>query len=141
MGGALSLAMFFDSLHELVRLWAGGSGASYTEFLDILFENIAYWVVDPEGNDGNGYWAFKDLDDVGTQGDELDELQAAAQRVSDADADKLATALAEAERKRLEQERLDRERNANAEADRLARERKEERDAFMKGRYDRLAAL
>ena len=139
--GALSLAMFFDSLHEMVHIWAGGSAVSYTEFLSILFENIAYWVVDPEVNEGNGYWAFKDLDNVGAQGDELDELQAAAQRASDADADKLAAALAEAERKRLEQERLDRERNANAEADRLARERKEARDAFMKGRYDRLAAL
>ena len=143
MTGALSLNMFFDSLHELVHAWAGDMGAalSYTQFLDIIFDNIAHWVVDPDENGGKGYWAFKDLDQVGAQGDELEALQDAARKTIEDDDQANKDALVNAERMRLEQELSDREKRERMQLANEERRRQQERDAKMKGWLDRLAAL
>lgn len=80
MTDTLSMPMFFDSLYQMVDLWAGDLEVGFTEFLDKVFYNIAEWVEldDRRNKAGVAHWKFKALDAVDGQGEALDAVQDAA---------------------------------------------------------------
>jgi hypothetical protein len=70
LSGCLTLPMFFDSVYQMVSLWAADLDVSFTGFLEVLFSNIAGW------DDGDpAHWKFKKTKDVNGKGEELDEVQ------------------------------------------------------------------
>ena len=138
--GSLTLPMFYDSVIQMVSLWAGGLSLSFVEFLTIIFDNISLWVPGTEEYP-EGYWAFRPLDEIGSKSDEVQAIQDEAREQQDADRRAKEAADADAERRRAEQETLARQRR---EAMRLAqeeRERLERRKQFMEQLDLRLAAL
>ena len=81
--GALTMAMFYDSLYQMVNLWAGelGDHLSYAKFLQILFDLIAVWETKiPAPAHPDGYWAFAPLDDVGDVDNEFGKMQEEAKQ-------------------------------------------------------------
>ena len=137
--GALTLPMFFDSINQMVSLWAGDLSLSFTTFLDILFENVAVW--EPEAEGVPGHWRFKRLDEVVSKSDEVEAIQNEARVRQEAEEQSKAAFDADAEKHRLEQEEQDK---ARREAMRLAnemRERTKRRKAFMEGATKRLQQL
>jgi Ca2+-binding EF-hand superfamily protein len=125
---SLTLPMFFDSVYQLVDLWAADLDVSFTEFLDLLFDNIAEWVAE------DMHWKFKDLKDVEGKGEKLDEVQNQAKLRQEDSERKKREAEEAAEKYRLQQEQ---------EAHDRRRALKEKRDytTFMQDCRNRLNAL
>ena len=68
--GAMTCPMYFDSVYQMVYLWAGGLNLSYVGLLELLFDNIAH----DENLNSHTSWAFKHLDDVKCCGEKLEEI-------------------------------------------------------------------
>lgn len=86
--GSLQESHFFNSIYELVDLWAADLEVSFVKFLTNLFDNIAEWT-----DDLGGHWKFKGLETVRCEGDKFEALK-----------DDARAAAEEAERARKAQE-------------------------------------
>lgn len=92
--------MFFDSLYQLVNLWADGVEVSFYQFLVDLYNNIAEW------NEAYNCPKFKPLSGVGCRGAEFEQNKADAQASKDAQARAQREKEEEEERRRQEAERM-----------------------------------
>jgi hypothetical protein len=77
--GRLTRTMFFDSMCQLVDLWAGGLDVSFVQFLTTLYDNIAEWSTT------HSCPKFRPLVDVGCLGEEMERKRLEAQARNDAD--------------------------------------------------------
>lgn len=56
--GALTMTMFYDSMYQLVDLWAGEANVNFCSFLNTIFDNVAVW---DDSNNPEPMWKFKPL--------------------------------------------------------------------------------
>ena len=84
--GCLTSTMFFDSMYQLVDLWAGDMNVKFCTFLSTLFNNVAAWdyTDNPEP-----MWKFKPLEAVGCIGEEFEQIKEDA-RMADMEAKRAA---------------------------------------------------
>ena len=66
------MVQFFDSMYQLVDLWASDLKVSFFKFLDALFNNISHWC------DRHKYWKFQPLEVVECAGAKFDEIKEVA---------------------------------------------------------------
>ena len=121
--GVLTAPMFFDSIYQMVELWAGDLKLSFVGFLELLFDNIAVWEDEPPP----GHWRFQSLDEVSGAGEQLEIMQAEAKQAMEVEALKRQQEAAEAERQRIEADekaRLRREKMRELHELRLAEQQK-----------------
>ena len=135
LSGCLTLPMFFDSIYQMVDLWAADLDVSFTEFLELMFNNIAEWVEE------DLHWKFKPMKDVKGQGEKLDDIQNRAM-LEQEEVERLRREAEEAaETYRLEQERLAHERRQKIRDQQALMDKRNARDEFFAGCKSRLQAL
>ena len=94
--------MFFDSMYQLVDLWAGNLNVRFFAFLYTLFHNIAYW---DESDNPEPMWKLRQLVDVGCIGEKFEEIKEEARQAKREEAEREAAAAAAAEQVRVNWDR------------------------------------